>query len=114
MSNQFVTAINCMDGRVQEPVIKWMKEKYNATYVDMITEAGPNKHSFMEPTKIEKELGIKWTFPIIIMVLKFSLSLATMIVQVIHLKTLEKKKKLNQTYKCLKIWVMKWKSSDFL
>ena len=43
MSNQFVTAINCMDGRVQEPVIKWMKEKYNVTYVDMITEAGPNK-----------------------------------------------------------------------
>ncbi|GEL78187.1 carbonic anhydrase [Tenuibacillus multivorans] len=39
----FVTAINCMDGRVQEPVIKWLKDKYKAEYVDMITEAGPNK-----------------------------------------------------------------------
>lgn len=39
----FVTAINCMDGRVQEPVLKWMKETYEADYVDMITEAGPNK-----------------------------------------------------------------------
>ena len=40
---KFVTAINCMDGRVQEPVIQWMKETYQADYVDMITEAGPNK-----------------------------------------------------------------------
>lgn len=40
---KFVTAINCMDGRVQEPVLKWMKETYQADYVDMITEAGPNK-----------------------------------------------------------------------
>ncbi len=43
MAKEFVTAINCMDGRVQEPVIKWMKDRYQATYVDMITEAGPNK-----------------------------------------------------------------------
>ncbi|RPF53401.1 carbonic anhydrase [Aquisalibacillus elongatus] len=40
----FVTAINCMDGRVQEPVIQWMKSKYQVDYVDMITEAGPNKY----------------------------------------------------------------------
>lgn len=39
----FVTAINCMDGRVQLPVFKWMQEKYDVPYVDMITEAGPNK-----------------------------------------------------------------------
>jgi len=39
----FVTAINCMDGRVQEPIIKWMKENFKADYVDMITEAGPDK-----------------------------------------------------------------------
>ncbi|MFC7365571.1 MULTISPECIES: carbonic anhydrase [Bhargavaea] len=41
--NEFVTAINCMDGRVQEPVMNWMKQRYDALYVDMITEAGPNK-----------------------------------------------------------------------
>ncbi|SDJ68615.1 carbonic anhydrase [Salimicrobium halophilum] len=39
----FATAINCMDGRVQLPVIHWMKEKYGVDYIDMITEAGPNK-----------------------------------------------------------------------
>lgn len=39
----FVTAINCMDGRVQLPVITWMKKEYNVEYVDMITEPGPIK-----------------------------------------------------------------------
>ncbi len=40
---KFVTALNCMDGRVQEPVVKWMKEYGNADYVDMITEPGLDK-----------------------------------------------------------------------
>ncbi len=39
----FVTAINCMDGRIQIPVIDWLKKEYKADYVDMITEPGPNK-----------------------------------------------------------------------
>lgn len=41
MDKTFVTAINCMDGRVQEPVIRYMKERFNADYVDMITEPSP-------------------------------------------------------------------------
>lgn len=40
----FVTAINCMDGRVQEPVIDWLKKHFNADYIDMITEPGPIKY----------------------------------------------------------------------
>ncbi len=39
----FVTAINCMDGRMQLPVIEWMKATYDADYVDMITEPGPDR-----------------------------------------------------------------------
>ena len=42
-SGTFVTAINCMDGRVIIPVIQWMKDQYQVDYVDMITEAGPDK-----------------------------------------------------------------------
>ncbi|MEA1933212.1 MAG: carbonic anhydrase [Thermodesulfobacteriota bacterium] len=42
-SNIFVTAINCMDGRVQLPVIEYMKSRYGLDYVDMVTEPGPNK-----------------------------------------------------------------------
>lgn len=40
---KFATAINCMDGRVQIPVIEYIKNKYEVDYVDMITLPGPNK-----------------------------------------------------------------------
>jgi len=40
---KFATAINCMDGRVQIPVIEWIKKEYGVNYVDMVTEPGPNK-----------------------------------------------------------------------
>lgn len=40
---KFATALNCMDGRVQLPVIDWLKTYCSADYVDMITEPGPNK-----------------------------------------------------------------------
>ena len=43
ITKRFVTAINCMDGRVQLPVIDWMKKHTETDYVDMITEPGPNK-----------------------------------------------------------------------
>ena len=41
---RFCTVINCMDGRVQVPVIKYLQERFNAEYVDSITEAGPIKN----------------------------------------------------------------------
>jgi carbonic anhydrase len=37
----FCTAINCIDGRVQLPVIMYLQKRFNAEYVDSITEAGP-------------------------------------------------------------------------
>lgn len=40
---KFATAINCMDGRAQLPVIESLKKKLGVDYVDMITEAGPVK-----------------------------------------------------------------------
>ncbi|MCC5912186.1 MAG: hypothetical protein JJT76_17355 [Clostridiaceae bacterium] len=40
---KFVTALNCMDGRVQYPVLKWLMENLGADYVDMITEPGVDK-----------------------------------------------------------------------
>jgi hypothetical protein len=40
---KFGTAINCMDGRAQLPVIEFLKQKYSLDYVDMITEPGPDK-----------------------------------------------------------------------
>jgi hypothetical protein len=43
ITKKFVTAINCMDGRVQLPVITWMVQQFEADCVDMITEPGPVK-----------------------------------------------------------------------
>jgi len=40
---KFATALNCMDGRVQEPIIKFLKNKYKVDFVDMITEPGIDK-----------------------------------------------------------------------
>ena len=39
---RFCTVINCMDGRVQLPVIRYLQKRFNVEYVDSITEAGPN------------------------------------------------------------------------
>jgi carbonic anhydrase len=37
---EFVTCLNCMDGRVQKPMIQWLEKNHGAWHVDMITEAG--------------------------------------------------------------------------
>ena len=39
---RFCTVINCMDGRVQLPVIQYLQKRFEVEYVDSITEAGPN------------------------------------------------------------------------
>ena len=39
----FATAINCMDGRTQQPIIDWAKNVLNVDFIDTITEAGPDK-----------------------------------------------------------------------
>ena len=38
----FCTVVNCMDGRVQLPVIEYLQERFNVDFVDSITEPGPN------------------------------------------------------------------------
>lgn len=40
---KFSTALNCMDGRVQDQTSKWIKDNYNVDFVDMINEPGINK-----------------------------------------------------------------------
>lgn len=36
----FFTSVGCMDGRVQEPVLNFGKQKFGALFADTITEAG--------------------------------------------------------------------------
>jgi hypothetical protein len=59
----FATAINCMDGRTQIPVIDFIRKKYKVDYVDMITEPGPIRvlaENTDEPTieSIKRRVGI--------------------------------------------------------
>ena len=38
----YCTAVNCMDGRIQVSVIEFLQKRFDAEYVDMITEPGMN------------------------------------------------------------------------
>jgi len=40
---KFATVINCMDGRVQDAIKKYMQDNYAVDFVDVITEPGPVK-----------------------------------------------------------------------
>jgi len=40
---KFGTSITCMDGRIQIPLMKWIKENHSVDYVDTITEPGVDK-----------------------------------------------------------------------
>ena len=39
----FCTALNCMDGRTQLPVIEYLQRRFGVSFVDMITEPGINR-----------------------------------------------------------------------
>lgn len=39
----FGTAVCCMDGRIQLPVIAYLRKRFSVAYIDMITEPGPVK-----------------------------------------------------------------------
>ena len=41
---KFATSISCIDGRIQIPLAKWIKENYSVDYVDAITEPGVDKN----------------------------------------------------------------------
>ncbi len=38
----YCTAVNCIDGHVQLPVINYLKKRFSVNHVDMITEPGPS------------------------------------------------------------------------
>jgi hypothetical protein len=42
-TEKFVTAINCIDGRAHYPVRIWLKDSFDAEFVDRITEPGADK-----------------------------------------------------------------------
>ncbi len=53
--NKFCTVINCIDGRVQLPVINFLKNYFDAEFVDSITEPGPIKIMTERKSKLKLE-----------------------------------------------------------
>ncbi len=51
----FCTAVNCMDGRVQDSVNKYLKKRFGVNYVDVISEAGPVRVLATEPDGMDAQ-----------------------------------------------------------
>ena len=56
------TSVSCIDGRIQIPLAKWIKENYSVDYVDTITEPGVDKtiteNSVFESIKTKVSISI--------------------------------------------------------
>ncbi len=63
--HRFATAITCIDGRVQQPIVDWMKLHTNVHYVDLITEPGPDKALSDGPVHVIDEIVRKVSFSIL-------------------------------------------------
>ena len=62
----FCTAINCMDGRVQIPVIVYLRERFKFVYGEVVSESGPNRvladgHDELPPESIWARVEISTT-----------------------------------------------------
>ncbi len=59
---KFATSVSCIDGRIQIPLAKWIKENYSVDYVDAITEPGVDKtiteNSIFESIKTKVSISI--------------------------------------------------------
>ncbi len=59
---RFATSISCMDGRIQLPIIHWIKENYPVDFVDTITEPGVDSvishHQNLESIMRKAEISI--------------------------------------------------------
>ena len=63
--DRFATAVTCIDGRVQQPIVDWMKLNMNVHYVDLITEPGPDKALSDGPVHVIDEVVRKVSFSIL-------------------------------------------------
>jgi len=57
--HKFGIVINCIDGRVQEAVPQWLKERFNLDYIDVITEPGVDGVLASEDTDVIEQLKAK-------------------------------------------------------
>lgn len=55
---RFALAITCIDGRVQRPVVDYLRRKYGVDYVDLITEPGPER-ALTDPSRVRIQAAIE-------------------------------------------------------
>lgn len=57
---KFATSVCCMDGRIQLPLTKWIKENYSVDFVDTITEPGIDKKvaENLDLDSVKNKIGI--------------------------------------------------------
>lgn len=55
----FATAINCIDGRTQLPLISWIKKEFQVDFVDMITEPGVVRLLSLDKSEVSEGLREK-------------------------------------------------------
>lgn len=58
VEGKFATSVSCMDGRIQIPLNKWIKENYSVDFVDTITEPGVDKNITDVIESIKSKVGI--------------------------------------------------------
>jgi carbonic anhydrase len=65
MEKKFITAITCMDGRIQTVVVEYLQAKYQKEYVDTIPAAGPvlllsegEKKGVIEDLKFRTDISV--------------------------------------------------------
>ena len=63
--DKFATAITCIDGRVQQPIVDWVKLNTNVHFVDLVTEPGPDKALSDGPVHVIDDLVRKVSFSIL-------------------------------------------------
>ncbi len=60
---KFGTSLSCIDGRIQIPLAKWIKETYSIDFVDVISEPGVDKKVVegLDIDSIKHKIGISLT-----------------------------------------------------
>jgi hypothetical protein len=114
MTTKFVTCLNCIDGRVQLPVIKWIMENYGVEYVDMITAPGmdrilSNENNNLEDIQEKVKLSNEGHSTSRIFIVGHHDCLANPVTSELHkeqiIKSVYRIKKLNSTCDVIGIWV---------
>lgn len=58
----FAAAVTCIDGRVHEPVVGWVRSRFDVEFVDLLTQAGPDlalcSHGDDEVGHVRRQLGV--------------------------------------------------------